>query len=95
MVINDKCQYECKKRTAREKDWNISTCSCENGKYLVSLMDNWVIICDVVIEPYDEDVDAETKAKDEAKSNDEKTKTVPTSFNEKNRTFKTQNFYMK
>ena len=40
MVINDKCQYECKKRTACEKDWNISPCSCENGKYLVSLMDN-------------------------------------------------------
>ena len=95
MVINDKCQYECKKRTACEKDWNISTSSYENGNYLVSLMDNWVIICDVVTEPYDEDVDAETKAKDEAKSNDEKTKTVPTSFNEKNRTFKTQNFYMK
>ena len=35
----------------------------------------------------DETIDAE------AKSNNEKTKTVPTNFNEKNITCKTQNFY--
>ena len=30
----------------------------------------------------------------EANSNDEETKTVPTNFNEKSMTFKTQNFYI-
>ena len=30
----------------------------------------------------------------EANSNDEETKTVPTNFNEKSMTYKTQNFYI-
>ena len=31
-----------------EKDfiWNATTCSCENGKYLASIMDNSAIMCD-------------------------------------------------
>ena len=29
--------------------WNPATCSCENGKYLASIMDNSVIMCDEVI----------------------------------------------
>ena len=29
--------------------WNPATCSCENGKYLASMMDDSVIICDKVI----------------------------------------------
>ena len=35
-----------------EKDciWNPATCSCENGKYLASIIDNSVIMCDEIIE---------------------------------------------
>ena len=29
--------------------WNPSTCSCENGKYLVSITDDSVITCDKTI----------------------------------------------
>ena len=38
---NDKSQCECKNRHVCEKDYvrNSSTCSCENGKYLASIMD--------------------------------------------------------
>ena len=46
-------------------------------------MDDSAIICDEIIELFDEDV--------EAKSYD-KTKTIPTNFNEKKETCKTQNF---
>ena len=69
--------------------WNPVTCSCENEKYLASIMDDSAIICDKVI-------DANTKAKlnDKAKSNDEETKTVPTHFHEKKATCKTQTFYI-
>ena len=30
--------------------WNPATCSCENGKYLASIIDDSVITCDEVIE---------------------------------------------
>ena len=50
--------------------WNLATCSCRNGKYLSSIIDNLVIT-------YDEIIDAE------AKTYDEETKTVATNFNEK------------
>ena len=35
-----------------EKDyiWNPATCSCENGKYLASIIDDSVITCDEIIE---------------------------------------------
>ena len=45
-------------------------------------MDDSVITCDEII-------DAER-----TKSNDEETQTCPTTFNEKNITYKTQNFYI-
>ena len=34
-----------------EKDyiWNPATCSCENGKYLASIIDDLVIMCDEII----------------------------------------------
>ena len=35
--------------------WNPATCSCENGKYLATIMDKSVIMCDEVIESYDEE----------------------------------------
>ena len=53
---NDKCWYECKKRHACKKDfvWNPTTCNCENGKNLASIMDDSEITCDEFIESYDE-----------------------------------------
>ena len=36
--------------------WNPATCNCENGKYLASIMDDSVIICDEVIKSYDEEI---------------------------------------
>ena len=62
---------------------NPATCTCENGKYLVSIMDNSAIICDEVI-----DVDAKVSPND-----DDKTKTIPTNFNEKKATCRMQSFY--
>ena len=55
---NDKCQCECKKHHVCKKGyvWNSSTCSCENGKYLASIVDDSTIICDEVIESYDEEI---------------------------------------
>ena len=60
------------KTSVCEKDyiWNPSTCSCENGKYLASIMDDSAIMCDEIIDL-------------EAKLNDEETKTIPTNFNNK------------
>ena len=63
---------------------NPATCTCENGKYLVSIMDNSAIICDEVI-----DVDAKVSPND-----DDKTKTIPTNFNEKKATCRMQSFYI-
>ena len=63
-----------------EKDyiWNPATCSCENGKYLASIVDDSAIKCDEII-----DADAEARLYNEAKPNDEEAKTFPTNFNEK------------
>ena len=33
--------------------WNPSICSCENGKYLASIMNDSAIMCDEVIKSYD------------------------------------------
>ena len=30
--------------------WNPATCSCENGKYLASIIDDSVIACDEIVE---------------------------------------------
>ena len=46
-------------------------------KYLASIMDDSAIMCDEVIQSYDEE-----------------TKTIPTNFNEKKETRKTQNFHI-
>ena len=52
MVEYGKCWCECKEHPICEKDyiWNPSTCICENGKYLASIMDDSVITCDEIIE---------------------------------------------
>ena len=69
--------------------WNPATCSCENGKYIGSIMDDSAIICDKAI---DEDADAEAKSNDEAESNNEVKSIDQINFNEKKTTCKTQNF---
>ena len=51
---NDKCQCECKnpkEKNTCEKDyiWNHTTCSCENVEYLISTIDDLVIITDEII----------------------------------------------
>ena len=51
----DKCLHERKNLTehnACEKDyiWNPAACSCQNGEYVVSIIDHSVITCDEIIE---------------------------------------------
>ena len=48
---------------------NLATCSCENGKYLASIPDDSLIMCDETIAA-------------EAKSYDQETKTFQTNFDE-------------
>ena len=55
--------------------------SCENVKYLASIMDYSVITCDEIIDA-------------KFNSNNEETKTVLTNFDETKITCKTQNFYI-
>ena len=54
---NNKCRCECKKRDVCEKDYifNPAKGSCENGKYLASILGDSAITCDEIIESYDED----------------------------------------
>ena len=60
---NNKCWCECKKHPICEKDyiWNPATCSCKNGKYLASIMDDSVITCDEIIDVEAEWSNEETK----------------------------------
>ena len=65
---SDQSGCACKKHHICEKDyiWNPATCSCKNGKYLASIIDDSVITSDEII---DADV--------QAKSNDEESKIIP------------------
>ena len=49
---NSKCWCEYKKNHVCEKDyvWNSDACNCGNGKYLTSIVDDSVIICNEVID---------------------------------------------
>ena len=55
---NDKCWCECKKHHICEKDyvWNPAAWKCENGKHWTSILDDSLIICDEVIESFNEEV---------------------------------------
>ena len=55
---NYKCEFECKKIHICDKEyvWNPSKCICENEKYLESIMADSAILCDDVINPYDEEI---------------------------------------
>ena len=61
--------------------WSPAACSCKNGKYLASIIDDLVITCDETIDV-------------EAVSNDKETKTVRTLFSEKNQSVKHKKFYI-
>ena len=52
---NDKCQCEYKNYCTCKKDynWNPSTCIYENDKYLQSIADTSVIVCDEIINAID------------------------------------------
>ena len=52
MVDNEKIWCDRKKHHICEKDYirNPSACICENERYLASIMDNSVIVCDELIE---------------------------------------------
>ena len=54
---NNKCRCGCKKRHVCEKNyiWNPATSSCENGKYLGRITNDSAVMCDEVIESYDEE----------------------------------------
>ena len=60
---NDKCPCECKKRHVCEKDYvcNPAAYSCQNGKYLASIVDDSAILCDEIIESYDEETNFDEK----------------------------------
>ena len=49
---HDECQCECKIHYICEKDyiWNPALFSCENSKYVASIIDDSVITCDEIIE---------------------------------------------
>ena len=51
---NETCQCACKNYRTCKKDyiWNPSTCICEDGKYLKSIVDD-SIVCDEVINATD------------------------------------------
>ena len=52
---NDKCQSKCKKYRTHKKDlsWNTSACIYENSRYLKSIVDNSVIVCDEIMNVID------------------------------------------
>ena len=68
---SDKYRCECKKHHICEKDyvWNPAKCNCENGKYLASIKDDSVIMCDEVIKSYDEKIKTIPTNFDEKKYN--------------------------
>ena len=66
--------------------WNPAACNCENGKYLTSIMNDSVIICDKFIVLY-----AKPSPEDDDDDDDQETKT---NFNEEKSASKTQNFYI-
>ena len=45
----------------KDYTWNPSTCSCENGKYLASIMDDLTITCDEIMESHNEETNFNEK----------------------------------
>ena len=63
--------------------WNPAKCTCENGKYVKSVVDNYKIVCDEIIET--------TKI---ASAKIVLTRNIARNFQEKKVTCKTENFYI-
>ena len=46
---NNKCWCKCKKHICkRDYIWDSATCNCETGKYLASIIDDSLIMCDEI-----------------------------------------------
>ena len=84
---NDKyrCEYKICHACAKDYIWNPSTCSCENWKYLVSIMACSTVMCGQII-------DVEPESNDKGKSSTKKQKLFLTIFNDI--TFKIQNILL-
>ena len=52
IMINVNVNVEIWENNVWEKGyiWNCATCSCEDGKYLETVIDNWVIVSAEIIE---------------------------------------------
>ena len=52
---NKRFQCDCKNyhKSKKHYNWNLSTCTCENRKYLRNIADNSVIACDEIIHVMD------------------------------------------
>ena len=51
MWNNDKCRCEGKHHVCKKSYiWNLAACTCENGKYLASIIGDSVIMCAEIIE---------------------------------------------
>ena len=46
---NDTCQCKCKKYRTCKKGCNPSTCICENSRYLISIAETLVSVCDKIV----------------------------------------------
>ena len=46
---DSKCKLTCNRTRTKDYSWNPSTCICENGKYLKSITDTLVIMCNKII----------------------------------------------
>ena len=60
--INESKKCECKRCNLSEKHYvsNPATCICENWKYFASIMHDSAIMCDIIIDPYNEDAAAKS-----------------------------------
>ena len=63
--LNVGVSVKIRKNIVCEKDyiWNPATCTCENSKYLASIIDNSVITCDEIIEAIKTDSTKSTSIK--------------------------------
>ena len=48
---NNKCRFKCRKHHICEKDyiWNPTACNCGKGKYLASIIDDSLIMCNEIM----------------------------------------------
>ena len=67
---NHKCWCQCKKHYICEKSyiWNADTCSCENRKYLASIIVDSVITSDEIIDTECKSYDKETNFNEKKQS---------------------------